>query len=235
MSHKFAVDNSSDDEKIDETLKLLAETIKVGELAKKALWDIETKGYHDGQVFLCNGVFDETRWTRSIKSVHLDRYVEPTRDRAPPLKDLVVECGKMFEDSHGGHHFKACEVKLRGTRYIQKDRVGVFEDFVVHFGNLRLKKTGLSFEGKHDNYYNRYDVVTLPKIKVSPNHEAYVVVAKCVSDHVVVADSADKSAETQLTNDLRYEVRKWLIQEGVSQRIVADLVEQSRIVEVMNA
>ncbi len=234
MSHKFAVDNGPEDEEINIVLDLLKNTIELGKRAEQAMNDICNVGYHSGEVTL----HDKTTLYNghgSLRRVRLAQYVEPSRDKAPILSDLNVVCGKVTNDSHGGHHFKSTEITLFGTRVEQIERKLITNSFSSVMGLLRLRKTGLSIELQHAGKYNKYDVAQIYKKPGGASMISYKEIARCVADHIVLYPQDFEENETQLTHDLREKVRGWLISEGIVQRLSTSLFEQAKVVEVMNA
>lgn len=234
MPHKFAVDNGSTDIEIEHALRQIEYTIELGRKAELALLNIERNGYHKGELTVVIDPNTQT-YRGALRTIRLEKYDEPTRDKVPSFEDLTVVCGKMSEDSHGGHYFKSCEITLSGTRVNQIEGRLVTEPFSVKMGYLRLKKTGLSIELKHELYYNRYDVSQVYKKPTGSSMSSYREIAKCVADHVVMIANSYGDPEKQITHDLRMKVREWLVSEGVIQRLSTSLYEQAKIVEVMNA
>ena len=234
MSHKFAVDNGSENEEIEIALQQIKNTIELGKRAEQALRDIESQGFHSGEVIVHDksSTFNNTG---TLRRVRLGQYIDPSRDKAPILTDLMVVCGKMRNDSHGGHDFRSTEVTLSGTRVEQLDGVLVRKEFSSVIGHLRLKKTGLSIELGHESSYKRYDVAQIYKKPTSSSDSSYREIAKCVADHVVLLPQSYEEKEIQLTHDLREKVRGWLISEGIVQKLSTSLFEQAKVVEVMNA
>ena len=234
MSHKFAVDNGSENEEIEIALQQIRNTIELGKRAEQALRDIECRGFHSGEVIVHDkaSTFNNTG---TLRRVRLDQYIDPSRDKAPILTDLVVVCGKMRNDSHGGHKFQSSEVTLSGTRVEQIEGVLVRTEFSSRMGYLRLKKTGLSIELGQESSYRRYDVAQVYKKPTTSSDSSYREIAKCIADHVVLLPQSYGEKETQLTHDLREKVRGWLISEGIVQKLSTNLFEQAKIVEVMSA
>jgi hypothetical protein len=234
VPHKFAVDNGSTDTEIEQAMDHIRHTIELGRQAELALINIERQGYHNGDITVVVDPNTKT-YHGALRNLRLAKYIEPTRDKAPSFADLSVTCGRMMEDSHGGHYFKSCEVTLSGTRVNQIEGKLVNEPFSIIMGNLRLKKTGLSIELKHEQYYNRYDVAQVYKKPTGSSMSSYREIAKCVADHVVSIANSYHDPELQITHDLRMKAREWLVSEGVIQRLSTSLFEQAKIVEVMNA
>lgn len=237
MPHKFAVDSGSKQEDIDKIVERLKDTIRFGKQAEKILNEIETHGHYDGLIKVC--VENREGDVGSISQHRLNKYEEPSRDRAPPLSDLIILTGKVTDDSHGGHRFKSVEVKLKGTGLLETENgVTQTRDLDSLVGYARMKKTGLSIELKHDLYFLRYDVVDVPKGRGPNADKALSVISKCIADHVVHSELRGHgyrpNYESQFMNDIRINVQDWLIKEGVVQRICREIHDATKVVEVMN-
>jgi len=224
-SRKFTVDNIVDDHTTQKILMRLKFTAKIGDLARKALQEIETNGFYDGQVRIFGNRYNDINYSL----VHTIReYREIVRSEWMPLSDIQCYLGDTSRDKHGGSEFKTADVFLEGTMYTQ----GHKKQYQVkherrHVGMLRLKKSGLSF----DPAGYRSEIVPVYKTFRSVQaRNAVGQLAGAVATQIV--ESTKK--ETYLTMDLRRNVRDWIFQEGHAQRWMEEMAKQSNIVEVMS-
>lgn len=224
----FTVDNNPDPKFVQSTIDSLRYTMKCGDIARKALKDIEEKGHYDGKVKIFSDEYAHGKRAVSIRTIRQKNVI--VRDEWMPLSDLMVTLGKVSNDSHGGAQFKTSEVYLKGVMYTEiRGKKYEMKYFEKEIGELRFLKSGLSF----DTVRYGKDIVPIYKVyKHEHAQQALKQFAETISYQIV---ESENHPEQFVTTDLRNNVKTWLYEEGHSQRIMHEITQQAKIMEVLEA
>ena len=223
----FTVDNNPDPDFVKNTVQCLKFTMKCGDIARKALEEIERTGHYDGKVKIFSDEYG-TKRSVSVRTIRQKNVI--VRDEWMPLSDLMVTLGRVSNDSHGGAQFKTSEVYLKGIMYTEiRGKKYEMKYFEKEIGELRFLKSGLSFDTV------RYGKDIVPIYKVYKHEHAQLALkqfAKTISYQIV---ESENHKEQFVTTDLRNHVKTWLYEEGHSQRIMHEITQQAKIMEVLEA
>jgi hypothetical protein len=223
----FTVDNNPDNAYVKETIRALEYTMKCGDIARRALKDIEEKGHYDGRVKIFTDGYGRYG-TVSVRTIRQRNVI--IREEWMPLSDLTVSLGKVDNDYHGSSHFKTSEITLKGQMYTEltgkKYEVG-YKEIVI--GTLRFLKSGLSFNPV------KYGAEIVPIYKVYKHAQAQTALAQFANTIATQVVFSEANPEEFVTTELRDHVKQWLFTEGHSQRLMHEITQQAKIMEVLEA
>lgn len=211
----------------EELKRYLRRTIKYGKIAEVALRNIEEKGYHNGRVRVIENVVGHRD---SIVTRNLRKMRPVVREESLPLHDLVVTLSDAGTDSHSNHSFRIAKITLSGTFMCCKsDGSSTLVEHSEEMGKLRFLKTGYSAELNYS-----YEIVKLYSDFRYPNKNVESSLSE-LSRRISEVCIMNEGLRSYYSVDTDTNVRKWLVEEGHTQRLMKDLVQQAKIMDVTGA
>lgn len=206
----------------------LRRTIKYGKIAETALKNIEEVGYHNGRVRVIESI--QHGWQSNVVTHDLKKTRPVVRSESLPLSDLQVALEDAGTSTHGGSKFRVADIMLNGTFMVSPKKAEPHFDYQsVVIGKVRFLKTGYSADFGYG-----YEIVKL--------YAEFRNLSKYVQDSL--KEMSRKLAESLVLNeglrtyyalDTEMNLREWLVSEGHTQRLMKDLVDQAKILDVEGA
>lgn len=221
----FTIDDSMDVETVRKIVFGIRRLVKMGKFAEMVLRTVEEKGYYDGKI----PSLDRNYSGFELKHHSMRQKNKVVRDEWMPLSDLSIQM-EMEDglDDHGGSHFRVASVSITGMMFETKsDNRWKIKEFTRDFGRVRFLKSGLSFvpEAYGSTVIQVYRQYHNPAVQV-----ALKDLSKIISQTVVHSISG----RTYLAHDLEINVEKWIYEEGHALRIMKQMAEQAKVLEVLN-
>ncbi len=217
-------------------LKALRHTAKLGRDAEKALQDLRRDGFITSPVTYVkaegNGYSSGNFGKNSgiVYTTSLPPILSPTRDFSPNLQCVSAELKKEESGSNGGSTFQAFPVRLTGEKVVWDGVNPVrLEPLDCEFGRVRTPKSGISWEPK-----NGYIVQLYQEFRYASAKEALGDLARHMSYVIVESEDATKR-DLAFSRALRLKVAEWLVEDGVSERIMRAMRDQAKVWSVMTA
>lgn len=231
---KYAVNLSSDEQDLRAAMRHMRALVRIGRAAQSALQKIE-RGEANGTYLTL-----QKQWGRfTIERVSIYPSIEPERTMAPPFDDITLDYGDVLVGNHG---IRSVPVIARGTGHLVVKGKVTKIPVESTIGRLRLlkKKPTLEILGRVH--------------KIDPDNENFLgAVALSVTDAFLLTEvngskvrasmgssymhpaSLSRKESAQLLKELSDLTPKWMIGEGHARRMIQEIAENLKIIEVMKA
>lgn len=234
----FTVDNNASDAKCAEMIEALRRTVKYGKMAEKALRNIRENGFHDGKVPCAHAHPYGMEVHRFPKRVAVDRSM------IPEWKSLSVACGEIRETRVCGRPIKTLSVYLVGIglRPDFADAKTVHVRKIAHgpgrphskIGDARLKKSGeITLDTRHGVMRIRrssgaYEGAMRDAARFAALTAQILVGTEDLSPY------CRGRCPAQLL-DLEAQIKAWLIEDGIANRMANDIFDAAEVAKIMSA
>lgn len=244
MTDRLCIGNESDPEAVRDAVRGLKMMARLGRRAQRALESLERDGeIPERVVWLKVG----DTWSNGLERLQVRtsgpwlRHRPVSRDDVPGWSDISMDLGSVEEDTISGSVVKCFQVGLSGTclwwnreeQEVARRGLGSpSRKFSGSIGYVRLKKSGSpTFDPDHGHWDVPPDDRKVFRIS---SDEAVARIADLAACRLVTPSlmSYDDSYPV-LMKDLRREIPKWLVEDGMAQKWRDQICEWASSVRVV--
>jgi hypothetical protein len=243
----ICVNNDSDPRAVKAAIRDLRRTVRLGKIAAKALVELKENKPYNKKVVLTT--YNKYKKEYGSKVALFPEVKEVSRKDIPDFENLTIEFGKVVSTRMGNNTVKEVGVFVRGigislkVEYdesirqskLKKTKVQLDSStYVARIGTLRIKKKGLSFQpNKSYVEVSVFELAPRPlAVKSVLNDE--VVIARIIAK-IIVNYTVSKQSIPQKYLDLEKEAEKWLVEDGVTERMIKDMFDHVHVSKVMES
>lgn len=207
-------------------MRHLRKMIKLGKIAERAYQNIQETGYYNGRVLVIENV---NSYRDDVVKRVLSKKIEVRREDTIPMHDLTVSVEDGGMDYHGSNKFPTARLSITGTHVMfNKKNRPTFEVKTTPWGSVRILKTGYTLNSSTwgSEVFKLYSDFKNPNEKMA---ESCMRMAQDLANNLILSSGC----RTYYATDMIKHVQGWLISEGHVQRIMKDIISQTKVLEVM--
>lgn len=237
----FTVDEDSSEKAALEAVKDLRRMAKLGRMAQAALDSLRARGHYDGLAPMIGLPQDDWnakgRKKAEVRIRRLPRKLGISRADLAPFGELRLRIGKGRDTSYSAHSCRELELWLDGPVMVQTEPgQAVYEvrDLQQRIGDVRVNKGHLSWLQDSANGYGTGSAFRIyQETKYDGAKKTIAEFAKSVSKRLCTAEKDVLPAAKTL--DLQAGAWEWLVEDGVAERLLADVHPAVTVAQVMES
>jgi hypothetical protein len=240
VSFTFTVDEDSSDKAAQEALKDLRRMAKLGRMAQAALDSLRAEGHYDGLAPMISRPMDDWnakgRKKAEVRIRRLPRRLGVSRADLAPFAGLSLRLGKLKDTSYSGNPCRELELWLDGPM-ARQTAPGLAEYEIVQsswrVGDVRVNKGHLSWL-KEATYGTGAAFRIYQETKYDGAKKTIEEFAKSVSKKLCTVGQEGMIPAAK-TLDLQATAWEWLVADGVSERLLAEVHPAVTVAQVMES